>query len=122
MLRPLHRHADEIAPLSPRTVVVLHVLESEEILQDEPRDARTLPDAAVRNHGRVSGHALAAVQRLELVHALERPIVVAVLAPGDAFRARDMAAALAGFRESWRRENLAGELRRAADIDQRRLF
>src|SRR5437773_7017999 len=105
MLRLLHGHADQVAPLGPRAVVVLHVLETQQILQDEPRDARALADAAVRNHRRVAAHTLPAVQRLQLVDSLERAVLVAVLPPGNALRAGNMAAALARFRKSRRREN-----------------
>src|SRR3954467_6468900 len=39
-----HRRADQVAPLGPGTVVVLDVLEPEQVLQHEPRDARTFAD------------------------------------------------------------------------------
>src|SRR6058998_3199659 len=43
------RRPDEVAPLRPRPVVVLHVRVPEEVLQDEPRVGRPLPDPAVRD-------------------------------------------------------------------------
>src|SRR5687768_3297374 len=41
------RRADQVAPLRPRAVVVLHVLEAQQILEHEPGMARALADAAV---------------------------------------------------------------------------
>src|SRR5438045_9568957 len=114
MLRLLHRRADEVAPLGPRAVVVLHVLETEQVLQHEPREARALADAAVRDDRRVALDALIGVELLQLILAPERPVVVAVLAPGNALRAGDVSSALASFRQPGRRENLAGEFRGAA--------
>src|SRR5712691_10226083 len=118
MLRLLHRRADEVAPLGPRAVVVLHVLETEQVLQHEPRQARALADAAVRDDRAVALDALVGVELLQVGDVLERPIVVAVLAPGNALRAWNVSAALAGLRQSGRRENLAREFRGAADVHQ----
>src|SRR5207302_418651 len=122
LLRLLHWRADEIAPLGPRAVVVLHVLEAEQMLQHEPREARPLADAAVRDHRTIGGHALRGVQRLQLVEALERAVLVAVLSPRNALRAGNVAAALARLGQSGRRQNLTGELLRAAHIDERRFL
>src|SRR5947209_2393926 len=119
-LRLLDRRADQVAPLGPRAVVVLHVAEPEEILQHEPRVARALADAAIRDHRLVGRDALRAVQRLQLVGALERPIVVARLRPRDALRAGNVPTTLTGFGETGRREDLAGELLRTAHVDERR--
>src|SRR5579884_3076393 len=105
----LHRRADQVAPLGPRAVVVAHVGESEQVLQREPRQARTLADAAVGDHRLVVRDPLRGVERLQLVEALERAVVVAVLAPRDALRAGDVTAALAGLGKPGRREDLAGE-------------
>src|SRR5437764_8293333 len=88
------------------------------MLQHEPREARTLADAAVGDDRTVALDALIGVELFQLVLALERPIVVAVLAPGNALRAGDMPAALTGFRQAGRREDLARELRVAANVDQ----
>src|SRR5579862_8704327 len=95
-------------------------MEAEEVLQDEPRVARTLADPAVRDHRLVPRHALRAVQRLQLGWALERAIVVARLRPGDALRAGNMAAALARLGQSWGRKDLPGELLRAPHVHERR--
>src|SRR5438094_10591961 len=83
-LRLLHRRADEVAPLGPRAVVVLHVLEAQQMLQHKPREARAFADAAVRDDRRVALDPLIAVELLQLVDALECPIVVAVLPPRNA--------------------------------------
>src|SRR6185436_4699972 len=88
----------------------------------EPCEARALADAAVRDDRTVAGDALIGVQLLQLRFALERAVVVAVLSPGDALRAWNVAAALAGFRKSRRREDLARELRGTADVDELRLL
>src|SRR2546423_4270362 len=92
------------------------------MLQREPREARSFADAAVRDHRPVACDPLRGIERSQFVEALERAIVVAVLAPRDALRAGDVAAPLAGLGQSWRREDLAGELLRAADVDERRGF
>src|SRR5262249_30950373 len=105
MLRFLHRSADEIAPLSPRAVIVLDVLESEQVLQREPCQARSLADAAVRDDRLIVADALRRIQGAELIEVLERAVVVAVFPPRDVLRAGNMAAALARFRQSGRRQN-----------------
>src|SRR5262249_20717421 len=114
--------ADEIAPFGPRTVVVLDVLEAEQVLQHEPREAGTLADAAVGNHRLLARDPLLGVHRLQRVEALERAVLVAVLPPRNALRAGNVAAALAGLRQSGRRENLAGEFVWTADVDQPRFL
>src|SRR5262245_7527187 len=106
----LHRGANQVAPFGPRAVVVLHVLEAEQVLQDEPREARALADAAVRDHRPIARDALRGIERRQIVVALERAVVVAVLAPRDALGAGNVPAALAGFRQPGRREDLAREL------------
>src|SRR2546423_11155718 len=121
-LRLLDGGADEVSPFRPRAVVVLHVLEPEQMLHDEPREARSLADAAVRDDRLVARNALRRIQRGEIVEALERSVLVAVLAPRDALGAGNVPAALAGLRQPGRRENLAGEFLRAADVDERRLL
>src|SRR5215831_4272742 len=92
------------------------------MLEHEPGQARTFADAAVGDDWRVALNPLISVQLLQLVHAFEGPVVVAVLPPRDALGARNVAATLARFRQSWRRENFAGELRRTAHVDERRLL
>ena len=44
-----HQHADQRAVFSPRTVVVLHVLLSEDLVQNEPGVRAAFPDPAVGN-------------------------------------------------------------------------
>src|SRR5205823_9930918 len=116
----LNRRTDKVSPFRPRSIVVLHLLEPEQVLQREPREARSFADAAVRNHRLIARNALRRVQRAQLVEALERPVVVAVLAPRDALRAWNVSAALTGLRQTGRRENLSRELLRAAHVDERR--
>src|SRR6266571_5947101 len=121
-LRLLHRRADEVAPLGPRAVVVLHVLESEEILHGEPGEAGPFADAAVRDDGLVPQDALRGIQRLQFVEALEGAVLVAVLSPRDALGTGNMAAPLARLGQPRRRENLAREFGRASHVDERRLL
>ena len=92
------------------------------MLQREPRQARSLADAAIRDDRLIAHDALRGVQRPQLLHALERAIIVAVLAPRDAPGARDVAAALTRFRQSGRRQNFAREFLRAANVDECRRF
>src|SRR5437588_4727109 len=72
----LHGRADQIAPLGPRAVVVLHVRETQEMHEGEPGEARSLADAAVRDDRLIALDALRRVQRLQVVKALEGAIVV----------------------------------------------
>src|SRR5439155_7989313 len=102
------------APRGPRPVVILHVLESEDVLQHEPRVARALADAAVRDHRLIGGYALRRVQGSQFLGALERAIVVARLGPRNVLRPWDVTAALARLGQTGRRENLARELLRTA--------
>src|SRR5689334_15747091 len=118
----LHGRADEVAPFGPRAVVVLHVLEPEQMLEHEPREARSLADTAVRDDGGIAGDALIGVKLLQLLHTLERPVVVAVLSPRDTLGAWNVTAALAGFRKPRRREDLPGELCGASHVDERGLL
>src|SRR3954466_1905756 len=77
----LHLCADQVPPLGPRAAVVLHLVEAEQVLHREPRQARALADAAVGDHRLVAGNPFLRVERPQLVEALERAVVVAVLAP-----------------------------------------
>src|SRR5215471_7740107 len=122
MLWLLHRRTDEVAPFRPRSVVVLHVLEAEQMFQHEPRQTRAFADAAIRDDWRVAFDALIGVQLLQLVHAFERSVVVAVLPPRNALRAGNVTAALARLRKSGWREDFPREFRGAADVDQRGLL
>src|ERR1700730_15996616 len=113
-LRLFHRRTNEVAPFGPRAVVVLHVLVAEQILQDEPRVARPLADAAIGDYRLVAGHADRSVELLQLVDALEGAIIIGGLRPGHAFRAWNMTTALAGFGQSRRRQGLSREFSRAS--------
>src|SRR5215471_11333077 len=91
----LDRDVHEIAPLGPGAVVVADVAEAEQVLEREPRVAAALADPAVgdRRAGRRQP-VVFAVQLLQLVRRLERPVVgVDRLRPRDALRAGDVAAA-----------------------------
>src|SRR5262249_26963276 len=110
--------SDEIPPLGPGAVVVLHVLEAEQMLHHEPGQARTLADTAARAHRRFARAALRGLHRLQVVEALEGAVLVAVLPPRNALRAGNVPAALAGLGQTGRREDLSSEFLRAADVDQ----
>src|SRR5690606_34844330 len=70
------RDADEVAPLGPRAVVVLHPVEAEEVFQHEPGVAGALADAAVRNGVLLRVEALLGeVDRFELLARLERAVL-----------------------------------------------
>src|SRR3990172_2826428 len=99
--RFLDGRSDQIAPLGPAAVVIFDVLEIEQVLEHEPGVAGPLADAAVGDHRFFSGDAGTPVQLPQLLDALESPILVARFAPRDAFRSRDVAAALACFRQAW---------------------
>src|SRR5258705_13706637 len=75
-LRLLNRSADEVAPLGPRTVVVLHVGEPEQVLQHEPGVARSLADSTVSDDRLGRRYAFRAIERDEPLTAFERAIVV----------------------------------------------
>ena len=114
----LDRGADEVAPLGPRAVVVFHVAHAEQVLQHEPRVAAALADAAVA-HGRLAQvDARLRVQRPQLVDGLERAVVIDALGPGDVLRAGDVPGPLGGLGHARRGDDLAGELVRAAHVDQ----
>src|SRR5206468_12559948 len=70
--RLLDRHADHAAPLGPRSVVVADPLVADQLVEDEPRMARSLSDPAVGDDVLVGGHALRLVQVLALLARLER--------------------------------------------------
>ncbi len=82
--------------------------------------ARTLADAAIGDDRPIGRHPLRAIELLQFLGTLERPVVVARLCPGHVLRSRDVAAPLTGLREARRRENLAGELLWTADVDEHR--
>src|SRR6202035_441215 len=90
----LDRDVDEVPPLGPRAVVVLDVLASQELVQDEPRVRRALADPAVGDDRLAREDSLAAVEVGELVRRLERSVVAHGLRPRDRLRPGDVAAAL----------------------------
>src|SRR4051812_38410832 len=115
----LDRDADQRAVLGPRTVVVLDVLLTEDLVQHEPGVRTALADAAVGD--RVLGvvEARVLVQGGQLVIRLEGAVVVRGLAPRHVDGRRDVATALRLLlREVRRGEQLAAELVGAADVDE----
>src|SRR4051812_44889941 len=117
--RLLDGYADHAAPLGPRPVVVADAAEAEQLVQHEPRVARPLADAAVRDDVLVAGDALARIQRVELLAALERPVLAHGLRPRDRGGARDVARALRGLAHARRGDDLAVELGGRADVHER---
>src|SRR5881628_193030 len=115
----LDRRAHEVPPLRPGAVVVPDVRVAEEVLQDEPRVARSLADAAVCDDLLVRRHAFRLVEGLQILRRLERPVLVDGLRPGDVLRSGDVSAALRVLRRIFRRrEDLAAELLRSAHVDE----
>src|SRR4051812_11890613 len=109
-LRLFDGRTDEVAPLRPRTVVILDVV-AEEILQRKPRMAGALADAAVRDDRFVAGDADAVIQLLQFLDAPEGAVIVREFRPRHVLRARNVSAALAGLRQSWGRQDLTREFR-----------
>src|SRR4029453_8279302 len=87
-------YADQRTPLGPGTVVVLHVLLAEDLVQHEPGVRRALADPAVRDGVLAEVHPGVGVQRPQLVVGAERAVVVGRLAPRDVGRGRDVTRAL----------------------------
>src|SRR5262249_27433162 len=103
----LDRGADHGAVFRPAAVVVAHVLQAQEVGQDEPRVARALADAAVGDRRPVRIDALLLqVNRPELVRRLERPARGDGGAPGDALGTRHVPAALGGLGHPRRGDHL----------------
>src|SRR5690606_30110711 len=88
------RHADEVAPLGPRAVVVADLRVAEQVGEHEPGEARPLADPAVGDDlvRRVEA-ALALEDRPQLVGRLEGAVLVDRPRPGDAPGPRDVPAA-----------------------------
>src|SRR5208282_5755091 len=103
------RRADEVAPLGPRAVVILHVVVAEQIFQHEPRVRAALADSAVGDHFARAGHALALIELLQLVRGLERAVLVGSLRPRDVRGGGNVPSALRRFAHARRRDDLAGE-------------
>src|SRR5437867_1092909 len=117
----LDRHSDEAAPLGPRAVVVADAVVAEQVAQHEPGVRAALADAAVGDGLRAAREPLALVDRLQLVRALEAPVLGDGRRPGHVLRAGDVTAALGAL--LWkvlRRQQLARVLLRRADIDDLR--
>src|SRR6476659_6439004 len=116
----LDRHADQVAPLGPRAVVVLDVADAEQLVQHEPRVRRALADAAVGDDRRGAvDDALAGLEGAQLVGRLERAVPRDRLAPWHGCRARDVTAALGALLlVAGHRDQLAAELLRGAHVDE----
>src|SRR5580692_4772986 len=68
--------ANQVSPFCPRSVVVAHVLDAHEVLEDEPGVRAALTDPAVGDDLAVAADAFCAVQLFERVDALERAVFV----------------------------------------------
>src|SRR5664279_3455875 len=77
----LDRDAHERAVLGPRTVIVLHVVVAEQLMQREPGVAGALTDAAVGDGVAAVIEALIAVELSQIVVGLEGAVFVGGLAP-----------------------------------------
>src|SRR6202041_1256873 len=108
--------ADEIAPFGPRTIVVLHVVITQQILEHEPGVGTAFADAAVGDDGVLAIDSLAIVERFEGVRGFEGAIFVGRLGPGDAGGAGNVAAALGGFAHARRRNDFSGEFVGRTDV------
>ena len=120
----LDRGAYQVAPLGPRSVVVLALLEAEQIGEHEPGVRGALADSAVGDDGTTPGEPrLFLVDLLELVRALEEVRVgIGCPRPGDVLGTRDMAASERAFvRVVGHVEALAPVFLRAAHVHQRTL-
>src|SRR6266446_8792626 len=117
-LRLLNRRGDHVAVLGPASVVILNVVESEQILQDEPGVARALANAAIGDRVFLWIHAfLLNVNLLQLIGGFEGAVLIHSGAPGNALGSRDMSTTLGSFAHARRRDDLPGKLVRAAHID-----
>src|SRR6478735_12156119 len=85
------RHRTQRAVLEPRTVVVAHVRDAEDLAQREPGVRRALADAAVGDEVLAEVDALLRVELAEVVVGLEGAVVVRGLAPRDVRRGRHVA-------------------------------
>src|SRR2546430_12855755 len=77
----LDRRLHEVPPFRPGAVVVLHVRESEEVLQDEPGVGGPLADPAIGDDLLVRRDTLWLVESFQLFNRLECPVLVPGLRP-----------------------------------------
>src|SRR3990172_2902320 len=120
---PLDRDVDHRAPLGPRPVVVAHAGVAEQLVEHEPGVAGALADTAVGDDVLVGRHALALVERAQLLGALE-PAVLAhrpppAVRPGQGGGPGGGAPALGGLGRAWRRDDLPARLGGRAHVPQR---
>src|SRR3984893_6656650 len=120
IISALDGHADERAPLGPRTVVVANVRIAEQLVQREPRVRRPLADPAVRDYLAFRRYALALVQRFQICDRQERAgLRVDGSRPGDVLRPRDVTGLLRLLLRKVRwREQLAAVFLGRPDVDQ----
>src|SRR5271169_3937283 len=116
----LDRGADQIAPLGPGTVVILHVAEAQQIFQHEPGVRAAFADAAVSDHFFRAVNSLLAVELLQSVRGFEGAVFVGGLRPGNIGCARNVSGALRGFGKTRRRQNLSGEFVHGTNVHQLR--
>src|SRR5215207_9698013 len=93
LLAALDRSAYRVAPLSPGSVVIPHLIIAEEVMEHEPRVARTLTDTAVGNDV-IPGlqSAVFSVDLTQFRRRLERAVLIYRRFPRNALCAGDMAA------------------------------
>src|SRR5213075_2706500 len=70
------RRADQVPPLRPRPVVILHVVDAQQVFQHEPGVAGALADAAVGDGGLAEIDAGVGVELAQFVRTLESPVVI----------------------------------------------
>src|SRR6185503_3204690 len=112
----LNRCTNQVAPLSPRAVVVLHIFVAEQIFQNKPGMTGSFSNAAISNDGLGARDAFVLIQRLEFIERLEGPVIVAGFRPGDATSAGNVPAALTRLWQAGRRKNLTSEFRTTANV------
>src|SRR3990172_11617140 len=117
---PLDGDVHEASILRPRAVVIPHLGIPQEVLQHEPGVRGALADPAIGNDVLVRADAPPLVELLQIIRALEGPVLLHRLAPWDVRRAGDVPAALGPFlREVLGGKDLSRELFRGADVYER---
>src|SRR5579862_8314622 len=106
----LNRRANQIPPFRPRSVVILHLVVPQQILQHKPGVRTSLPDPAIRDNFVIAVHALRAIQLLQSIRRLERPILIRRLHPGNIRRPRNVTGPLRRLAHPRRRNNLPRKL------------